>query len=167
MQRIFYSINIKTEFLSELIFQGQKGCTKIVCTLIPSTSGSLCINQNLLYAMVARWWNIDWIVKTVWVDPEGLVRLVKWWSAHPDTGFLTVKKEVHKLNVNEQGTMKERTAHNLCISKTVVSSLREVIMIIPFCLAFGLDYCGLFGASPVQERYRYIGERSLEDNWKE
>lgn len=40
-------------------------------------------------------------------------------------------------------------------------------MIIPLSLAFGRDYCGLFGASPVQERHRHTGESSLEGNWNE
>lgn len=69
--------------------------------------------------------------------------------------------------MNEQSAMKERTTHIHCISKSVVSRLREVIMIILFCLAFGLDYYGLFGASIVQERHRHTGESSLEGNWNE
>lgn len=149
MQRIFYSINIKFQDVIS-IWTDILGTDRLYKNCLysdSSTSGPWGTNQNLLYAMV--------------------VRLVKWWSPHPDSGFFTVKKGVHKLNMNDQSAMKKRTPHIHCISKSVVSRLREVI--IPFCLAFGLHCCGLTGASPkkVQGRHGHTGESSLEGNWNE
>lgn len=51
-----------------------------------------------------------------------------------------------------------------CISKSVVSRLREVVMIITLLSAFVLDYCIQFGKSLVQESHRHTGESSLKGN---
>lgn len=87
------------------------------------------------------------------------------WRPGSETEFWLVRRASRWTQVENEWAVWtfRKTANHIpaCTSKSVVSRLREKIMMIPLCSAFVQKSCVLFGAPPVQERHGQLTRGQL------